>query len=157
MGAKRKFREIQNKDLDDSQWAMAGKVREILSVCVLRGLNLQALISYIWLQFPHSVQQLMSGETTPVLSGVLPAFQRLQNCWESHATKHRDVSPYIYEGMTWLNKYHEKAGRSPTYVIAMGMLLILLASHKSLTDKLYFVQFSIPQSNLASSIKTGLL
>ncbi|KAF9505234.1 hypothetical protein BS47DRAFT_1435766, partial [Hydnum rufescens UP504] len=79
----------------------------------------------IFLQFLHSVQQLMSGKATPVLSGVLPVFQRLQNCWESHAAMHRDISCYVYEGMEWLNKYHEKAGRSPTYVIAMVLNLAI--------------------------------
>jgi hypothetical protein len=87
--------------------------------------------SHICLQFPHSVQQLMSGEATPVLIGVLPAFQRLQNCWESHAAMHHNICCYMYEGMVWLKKYHEKAGRSPTYVIAMGVLPVHIAAPKS--------------------------
>ncbi|KAF9505581.1 hypothetical protein BS47DRAFT_1269356, partial [Hydnum rufescens UP504] len=100
MLGKHKFRELQSKNLSDEQWNLADKICEILS-------------------FPHSIQQLMSGEATPILSGVLPAFQQLQNCWEDHAAKQHDISWYVYEGMEWLNKYHDKAGKSPTYVIAM--------------------------------------
>jgi hypothetical protein len=62
----------------------------------------------------------MTGETTPILSGTIPAFQSLQDRWQDHARKHPDVSKYVVEGMTWLNKYHEKAGRTRAYVIAMG-------------------------------------
>lgn len=68
------------------------------------------------------VQHLMSGERTPTLSGTLPAFQSLQDCWEEHALQHPEVKRYVLEGMTRLNKYHERAGRTRAYVIAMGML-----------------------------------
>jgi hypothetical protein len=62
----------------------------------------------------------MSGEANPVLGGVLPAFQSLQNKWEQYALANGDVASYVNVGMEWLNKYHERAGRTPAYVIAMG-------------------------------------
>jgi hypothetical protein len=54
----------------------------------------------------------MAGETTPILSGTLPAFQSLQDQWQEHVTSNPDMLSYILEGMTWLSKYHEKAGKT---------------------------------------------
>jgi hypothetical protein len=64
----------------------------------------------------------MSSEKTPTLSGTLPAFQSLQDCWEEHAHQHPDVARYVLEGMERLNKYHERAGKTRAYVITMGTL-----------------------------------
>ncbi|KAF9503872.1 hypothetical protein BS47DRAFT_1309122 [Hydnum rufescens UP504] len=55
--------------------------------------------SHVTHQYPHSVQQLMSGEATLILSGTLPAFQSLQNQWEEHMAKNPDVTPFVLEGM----------------------------------------------------------
>ncbi|KAF9514104.1 hypothetical protein BS47DRAFT_1275282, partial [Hydnum rufescens UP504] len=71
---------------------------------------------------PHSVHQLMSGKATPILSGALPAFQSLQNQWQDHAIANKDILEYVFEGMEWLNKYHEKAGKTRAYVVTMGAL-----------------------------------
>jgi hypothetical protein len=80
------------------------------------------------LKYPHDVQQLMSGEATPTLTGVLPAFQGLQNHEEGLlATVTPTKKCYILEGMEWLNKYHKKAGRTLAYTMAMGAYLAMLA------------------------------
>ncbi|KAF9519743.1 hypothetical protein BS47DRAFT_1481925 [Hydnum rufescens UP504] len=92
----------KNKTLSDDEWKMAEKIRRVLA-------------------YPHSVQQLMSGEATPILSGTLPAFQSLQNRWEEHMAKNPDVTPFVLEGMEQLNQYHEKAGKTRAYVIAMAL------------------------------------
>ncbi|KAF9516155.1 hypothetical protein BS47DRAFT_1292893, partial [Hydnum rufescens UP504] len=119
-----KFHELQSKNLSDEQWNLADKIHEILSV------------------IPHSIQQLMLGEATPILSGVLPTFQQLQNCWEDHAAKQHDISQYVYEGMEWLNKYHDKVGKSPTYVISMGTSGSHPSTHGTLSDHALFVPTS---------------
>ncbi|KAF9506831.1 hypothetical protein BS47DRAFT_1321642, partial [Hydnum rufescens UP504] len=96
-----KYRDSTAKNLTDAKWKILGDVVGILS-------------------YPHDIQQLMSGEATPSLTGVLPTFQGLQNRWEvllstiAPTQKH-----YILAAMEWLNKYHEKARKTPAYVMAM--------------------------------------
>ena len=74
-------------------------------------------------KYPHDVQQLMSSEATPTLTGVLPVFQGLQNHWqELLTTTMPTMKRYILQGMEWLNKYHKKAGKTLVYAMAMGVL-----------------------------------
>jgi hypothetical protein len=110
---------------------MAQKVRKILEVTHSSYLFGGVSLTYFILKPPHSAQQLMSGEATPLLSGMLPAFQSLQNKWEQYITSKsdQDLAPCVLEGMSWLNKYHEKAGRTPAYVIAMGTSYSLPIPH----------------------------
>ncbi|KAF9503452.1 hypothetical protein BS47DRAFT_1369524 [Hydnum rufescens UP504] len=62
----------------------------------------------------------MSGEATPSLTGVLPMFQGLQNQWEVLLSTIAPMQKrYILAAMEWLNKYHEKARKTPAYVMAM--------------------------------------
>ncbi|KAF9509282.1 hypothetical protein BS47DRAFT_1413530 [Hydnum rufescens UP504] len=99
MSAKCKYHDLQ-ENLNDEQWKMAEKIRDIL-------------------EFPHMVQHLMSGKKTLILSGAVPAFQSLQDHWEEHAHKYPEVQRYIVGGMDQLNKYHNKAGKTCAYVMAM--------------------------------------
>ncbi|KAF9504869.1 hypothetical protein BS47DRAFT_1307483 [Hydnum rufescens UP504] len=101
MMIQKKYREIRSKNLTDEQWTMAQKILDILD-------------------YPHLFQHLMTGEATPTLSSALPAFQCLQDRWEDHAGKHPDMAKHILGGMERLDKYHEKAGRTRAYVIALG-------------------------------------
>ncbi|KAF9505948.1 hypothetical protein BS47DRAFT_1305944 [Hydnum rufescens UP504] len=103
-----KYHDNASKNLTDPEWKTLEEVVEILL-------------------YPHDVQQLMSGKVTPTLTGVLPAFQGLQNCWEGLlATVTPTKKHYIIEGMEWLNKYHKKAGRTLAYTMAMGVYLAML-------------------------------
>ncbi|KAF9504464.1 hypothetical protein BS47DRAFT_1401372 [Hydnum rufescens UP504] len=112
MSMKHKYCELQSKNLTETQWAVVQKVYDILD-------------------YPHSVQHLMVGETTPILSGTLPAFQSLQDQWQEHMISNLDMSPYVLKGMAWLNKYHEKVGKTHAYVIAMVL---------NPSIKMYFIQ-----------------
>ncbi|KAH9013041.1 hypothetical protein EDB84DRAFT_1253278, partial [Lactarius hengduanensis] len=40
------------------------------------------------LSMPHQVQQIMSGENTPILSGAVPAFEMFMSAWESICENH---------------------------------------------------------------------
>ncbi|KAF9502657.1 hypothetical protein BS47DRAFT_1370112 [Hydnum rufescens UP504] len=110
MSMKHKYCELQSKNL--TQWAVVQKVYSILD-------------------YPHSVQHLMVGKMTLILSRTLPTFQSLQDWRQEHMILNPDMSPYVPEGMAWLNKYHEKAGKTCTYVIAMVL---------NPSIKMYFIQ-----------------
>ncbi|KAF9504944.1 hypothetical protein BS47DRAFT_1368424 [Hydnum rufescens UP504] len=73
------------------------------------------------LAYPHSVQQLMSGKATPILSGALLAFQSLHNWWQDHEIVNKDILEYVFEGLEWLNKYHEKGSKTYAYMVTMAL------------------------------------
>ncbi|THH23039.1 hypothetical protein EUX98_g8138 [Antrodiella citrinella] len=97
-----------NKDLamhrfSDTDWLALSDVCNILAV-------------------PSSVQQVMSHERTPVLSGAIMAIEMLMTQWERYAeTDERApiLRFYIDVGMTWAKTYYTRMDDCPAYVIAM--------------------------------------
>jgi hypothetical protein len=70
-------------------------------------------------QVPHRVQQIMSGEKTPILSGAIPAFELFMSKWEQLSTDHPHLKPLIAPGLEWATLYYGKMDRTRAYIIAM--------------------------------------
>jgi hypothetical protein len=70
-------------------------------------------------QIPHRVQQIMSGEMAPILSGAIPAFELFMSKWEQLSTDFPRLKPLIAPGLEWATKYYAKMDRTKAYIIAM--------------------------------------
>jgi hypothetical protein len=85
------------------------------------------------------VQQSMSAESTPILSGAIPAFETFMTKWEQLAKQHAKLEPIIEPGLNWAYKYYNRMDDTKAYVIAMCMQQIYL-----LTGKRIFICSSEP-------------
>jgi hypothetical protein len=68
----------------------------------------------------------MSSETTPILSGTIPAFEIFMSQWEQLGQKYPRLSPWIDEGLLWAEKYYRRMDFSKAYAIAMCRCFIVL-------------------------------
>ncbi|KAI6046736.1 hypothetical protein EDC04DRAFT_2541758, partial [Pisolithus marmoratus] len=75
------------------------------------------------LEAPSLPQHTMSGEQSPLLSSVLPAFETFITQWQTMAASpaHPQLCPFIQEGLSWANHYHEHMHANKTYLLAMCM------------------------------------
>jgi hypothetical protein len=64
----------------------------------------------------------MSGESTPILAGVIPSFEMFMTKWERLATMHLRLAPWINIGIKYVTDYYKRMDRTCSYVIAMGKL-----------------------------------
>jgi hypothetical protein len=76
-------------------------------------------ICLIQQQFPHRVQQIMSGENTPILAGAIPAFEMFMTGWEKAAEDHTHLANLIQPGLDWAYLYYGRMDRTRAYIIAM--------------------------------------
>jgi len=65
------------------------------------------------------VQQSMSGEKVPILSGAIPCFEMFMTTWEKNSTKDSRLSKWTSIGVNWAVKYYNKMDNTRAYVIAM--------------------------------------
>ncbi|OJA15569.1 hypothetical protein AZE42_12604, partial [Rhizopogon vesiculosus] len=68
---------------------------------------------------PHMVQQMMSAESTPVLSGVIPSFKMFMSHWEKLSQEHPLLTNIIAIGLDWAYKYYGRMDHTKAYIIAM--------------------------------------
>ncbi|KAG1878841.1 hypothetical protein F4604DRAFT_1923512 [Suillus subluteus] len=71
------------------------------------------------LEAPHACQQLMSSESTPMLSGAVSALEHLIEQWEKTAWIATHCAPMIEIGLTWAEKYSHRMSKTNTYGVAM--------------------------------------
>jgi hypothetical protein len=62
---------------------------------------------------------MLSKEETPVLAGVIPAFEIFLSQWEKLAVKKPRLKPWIEVGLLWVTKYYKRLDLSDAYVVAM--------------------------------------
>ena len=62
---------------------------------------------------------IMSFETTPVLSGMIPAFEMFMSSWEQLTEKHPRLSPWIDIGLAKATEYYAQMDRTSAYIMAM--------------------------------------
>ncbi|KZV73488.1 hypothetical protein PENSPDRAFT_602738 [Peniophora sp. CONT] len=76
-----------------------------------------------FLLYPHKVQELVSGEKTPTLSVVLPAYEELLSALRSASTSGRLIrlQKAVNVSIEKLETYLHKARRNPVYVLAMAL------------------------------------
>lgn len=61
----------------------------------------------------------MSGESTPLLSGAVPAFELLIISWKNIVEKAAHLKPIVDIGLTWADTYAGKMGETMAYAVAM--------------------------------------
>jgi len=61
----------------------------------------------------------MSGESAPILSGAIPAFEMFMTSWEEITWKHPRLKQLIDPGLQWAFKYYNRMDRTRAYIIAM--------------------------------------
>lgn len=71
------------------------------------------------IQVPHVVQQVMSKESTPILSGAIPAFESFMTKWENLSRDHPRLQDHIDPGLQWARRYYNRMDRTRAYVISM--------------------------------------
>jgi hypothetical protein len=65
------------------------------------------------------VQQVMSGESTPILCGAIYAFEIFMTRWEMNAADHPRLKPMIQAGLEWAYKYYRRMDSTKAYVVSM--------------------------------------
>jgi hypothetical protein len=61
----------------------------------------------------------MSSETTPVLSGAIPAFEMFMSTWEDLAEQHPRLLPWIDIGMDKAKEYYGRMDHTAAYIMLM--------------------------------------
>jgi hypothetical protein len=61
----------------------------------------------------------MSSESTPILSGTIPAIEMFMLQWEKLRTCKPLLKPWIDEGLKWATKYYNRMDSSKAYAIPM--------------------------------------
>ena len=74
-------------------------------------------------QIPHTVQHTMSGESTPILCGTIPAFEVFMTTWEKAANTHPNLKKYIKPGLDWAIMYYDRMDLTGAYIITMHKFL----------------------------------
>jgi hypothetical protein len=85
-------------------------------------LVIQLTISY---QAPHTAQQKLSSECTPLLSCAIPTFEELINGWESIGLHVPHCKPIIDIALLWASKYTDQMGATHAYAVAMCQSRVL--------------------------------
>ena len=62
---------------------------------------------------------MLSNDQTPVLAGVIPAFEIFLTDWEKLAVTKPWLKPWIDVGLAWAIKYYRRFDWTDAYVIAM--------------------------------------
>ncbi len=70
-------------------------------------------------QVPHSFQQSMSFEATPVLSRAIIYFEMLMTEWESLGEQHEVLKPWMEISLRWATKYYIKMDDTNIYIVTM--------------------------------------
>jgi hypothetical protein len=68
-------------------------------------------------------QQCMSSESTPVLSGAVPAFEVFMAQWKSLSEAIPHCAPFTKVGLEWAETYYKRMGRTRAYAVAMCKLI----------------------------------
>jgi hypothetical protein len=61
--------------------------------------RIQILTLQSYQQVPHVVQQVMFGESTPILSGAIPAFEQFMTRWERIVLECPHLKRFVQPGL----------------------------------------------------------
>ena len=61
----------------------------------------------------------MSGETTPILCGAIPAFEMFMTTWEKIIEEHPRLEWLVWPGLDWAYKYYGRMDRTRAYIVTM--------------------------------------
>ena len=82
----------------------------------------------LYQQIPHHVQQIMSGESMPILSGTIPLFELFMTAWEKLIQDFPNLKQYVDPGLEWAYTYYARMDRTAAYMITICKLLCLPTS-----------------------------
>ncbi len=102
-------------------------IEVVLSVCHKQ--VLRHILTQLCYQIPHRVQQVMSGERTPILCGAIPAFEIFMSKWDQIIEVFDAGSRlvmYAQAGLEWAHKYYACMDRTQAYIITMCKCLCLV-------------------------------
>lgn len=80
---------------------------------------------------------MLSKEETPVLAGVIPAFEIFLSKWDKLAIAKPRLKPWIDEGLKWATKYYRRLDLSDAYVV--GMCKFCFTHDRSITLNTWIV------------------
>ena len=101
----------------DIEWSMLADIKVILEV---RGGSKVFGPSLIKQWIPHRVQQVISSNANPILSGSILAFTIFMTTWEE-LDKHRPkLKPWIDVGLEWVTTYYAWMDLTKAYIMTMG-------------------------------------
>lgn len=104
--------------MNDLDWQVIEDLEVVLEVTLpFRRLTLHA--DTLLFQIPHAAQQCMSGESTPLLSGAVPAFETFMAHWEELSAAVPRCSSFIRVGLDYAKTYYKRMGKTRAYAIAM--------------------------------------
>jgi hypothetical protein len=115
-----KVHNLSEYKLTDLDWELLDALYSVLAVsfCPIRFIcNL--LLIRLAAQVPHMVQQIMSAESMPVLSGAVPSFEIFMTRWEKLRNKYPQLKPWVDIGLKWAEKYYTRMDDTDAYVVAM--------------------------------------
>ena len=71
----------------------------------------------------------MSGKSTPILCGAIPAFEMFMTMWDQIVDRNPNdcVATYTRAGLEWAHKYYACMDCTPAYIITMCKCLCLPA------------------------------
>jgi hypothetical protein len=72
---------------------------------------------------PYHVQQVMSSDSTPILSGAIPAFEMFMTAWERFRDTHKETKIWVDVGLFWAGKYYNRMDSTQAYIMAMCELI----------------------------------
>lgn len=108
--------------LTDLEWEVLEALYEVLAVSFYP-IQIRPLFVQLAAQIPHKVQQGMSAESMPVLSGAVPSFEHLMTRWEALRSKYPALELWVDIGLKWAHKYYTRMDDTDAYVVAMCELL----------------------------------
>lgn len=73
------------------------------------------------------MQQRMSSETMPVLSGAVPEFEIFMSMWERVCVDEKDTKKWVDVGLYWAKLYYNRMDLTQAYIIAMCELVLPLS------------------------------
>ena len=75
-------------------------------------------------QIPHAVQQLMSSESMPILSGAISSFELFMTRWENIIQDHPRLEKYIKPSLDWAYLYYGCMDRTRAHIISMHKYIL---------------------------------
>lgn len=61
----------------------------------------------------------MSGESTPILCGAIPAFEMFMTTWEKIIRDHPHLTRLIQPGLEWAYMYYGRMDGTRAYIVNM--------------------------------------
>jgi hypothetical protein len=117
-----KVHKLTEYKLTDLDWELLDGLYAVLAMSFTH-IQIHPLLIQLAAQVPHSVQQIMSAESMPVLLGAILSFEIFMMRWEKLHVMYPELAPWVNIGLEWAETYYDCMDNTDVYVIAMCELL----------------------------------